>query len=113
MSSGVALEVDAPNLELIVLLDVDHEIGDQIFNSTPGVQFGNTYVFKARVRTTTILGFPHGRYRFKYWLAGDVEPDWMLEATGWAGGMMGGSLLLIAHHVDATFGDVTVVPLGD
>jgi hypothetical protein len=68
-----------------------------------------TYAMKHRVETVA-----DGRswYRVKLWPAGEPEPDaWDLERFE-SGDLDRGSALLLTHHVDATFGDVSVVPLG-
>jgi len=53
-------------------------------------------------------------YRFKVWRANEPEPlTWDMESFGRAGEPLTGSLLLVAHHVDVSFGDVTVRPLAD
>ncbi len=48
-------------------------------------------------------------YRMKVWPADQGEPDgWQLEGLGGQGELDRGSLLLVAHNADVTFGDVTV-----
>jgi hypothetical protein len=74
---------------------------------------GETYIFKMRVQTDT--GGAH-RYWLKVWPAGGTEPvGWTVAGTAPAGDqpLSQGSLLLVAHHVDASFGDITVQPLLD
>ncbi|MGH7196419.1 MAG: fibronectin type III domain-containing protein [Candidatus Saccharimonadales bacterium] len=76
--------------------------------STPVV--GTTYLMKQRVETQ-----PDGSstYSMKVWEAGQPEPaTWSLVNTVPAGGLANGSLALVAHHVDATYGNVTITPLG-
>lgn len=69
--------------------------------------FGTTYVMKARVETET----EGVRYSYKWWPQGTTEPAvWALNVLEDAGPGEG-SVLLIAHHVDATFGTVRVEPL--
>ena len=71
---------------------------------------GSTIVFKLRVETQ-----PDGThyYRLKTWPSGNAEPTaWTLSGYGASTDPDSGSLLLLAHHVDATFGDVTIAPLG-
>lgn len=47
------------------------------------------------------------RYRIKLWLATEAEPSgWHLEMT--SSGPARGSVALIAHYADVTFGNVTV-----
>jgi hypothetical protein len=71
------------------------------------------YIFKMRVETE-----PAGDslYSFKVWEASEAEP------TGWELSGYGndldpdeahGSILLVAHRTDASFGDVTISPLVD
>jgi len=51
-------------------------------------------------------------YRFKTWRVGDPEPPtWDMVSSGRNGEPTTGSLLLVSHFVDATFGNVTVRPL--
>jgi regulation of enolase protein 1 (concanavalin A-like superfamily) len=71
---------------------------------------GETYIFKMRVQTDTDGAH---RYWLKVWPAGGTEPvGWTVEGTAPAGDqpLSQGSLLLLAHHVDASFGDITVQP---
>jgi len=71
--------------------------------------FGVPYVFKARVETIPGLG---GLYRFKVWEEGQPEPaGWNLQAQEDLTDPQSGSILLLTHHVDASFGTVTVTPL--
>jgi hypothetical protein len=72
---------------------------------------GSKYMFKVRVQTE-----PDGqhRYQFKTWLASGPEPaGWHLQILNGnlADDPPHGSLLLLAHHVNASFGAVTVVPI--
>jgi hypothetical protein len=72
-----------------------------------GLQFGVTYIFKAR--SETVAGGV--QYSWKIWAQGAPEPAaWtlsVLEPDGPATGSVG----LIAHHVDVRFGNVSVTPL--
>jgi hypothetical protein len=79
-------------------------------NSTPGVpQNGVRYIYKMRVETVSGQG---GRYSFKVWISGQPEPaQWLMTAQESLSDPQNGSLLLIAHHVDATFGNVTITKL--
>jgi hypothetical protein len=68
------------------------------------------YIFKISAPNST--GEPGGTYRFKVWPADQPEPEsWLLTARDGADDLERGSLLLIAHKVDDTFGNVTVAPL--
>ncbi len=77
---------------------------------TSGFQltFGITYIFKYRVET-----IPGGsRYSLKVWEAGQQEPsEWLLIGEEGTEDLSSGSLLLVAHHFDASFGDITITPL--
>jgi hypothetical protein len=69
--------------------------------------FNTAYYFKMQVQTV-----PAGPYyRFKVWRVGDPEPPvWDLTYQASTTDPLRGSLLLLAHHVDATFGAVQVAP---
>ena len=70
---------------------------------------GISYIFKMQMERTSVspLGYT---YRLKVWRASDPEPGaWTLTAAYDFGG---GSVVLLAHHVDASFGDVTITPIG-
>jgi hypothetical protein len=68
---------------------------------------GERYRFRARVETAGDTT----RYRFKIWQARAREPDEWTLATQRTGAPERGSFLLVAHHVDATFGDLSVKPV--
>ena len=77
-----------------------------------------TYIFKMRVSTlmvaTPVGGspVPNSLYEFKVWQEGQPEPEgWMLSAPEGPDDIQAGSLLLLAHHVDCVFGNVSIVPL--
>ena len=73
---------------------------------------GGTYLIKMRVETIPNNG--GSTYSLKFWPAGQSEPaSWNLTAQEGPGNQASGSVLLLAHHIDATFGDVTVTPLGN
>jgi hypothetical protein len=73
------------------------------------LQLGVRHVFKMQVETR------EGRtslYRLKVWQEGAPEPPrWDLCGAGPQGELSCGSALLVAHHADASFGDVSVVPI--
>jgi hypothetical protein len=78
-------------------------------NSVKELSFNVQYVMKLSVQRQP--GAP-SYYRFKIWRADEPEPAiWDLQGPGKANGPVSGSLLLVAHHVDATFGNVVVTPL--
>ena len=70
--------------------------------------YDKPYRMKHRVET---LPDGQSRYRVKLWPADETEPSvWDLERIE-NGDLASGSALLIAHHSDVTFGDVSVVPI--
>lgn len=77
--------------------------------TAPGsLQLGEPYLFKMRVETQ-----PSGRglYSFKAWPMAATEPaEWTLTREG-VSDLAAGSVLLLAHHADVTFGDVVVTTL--
>ena len=83
-------------------------------NDTPVVrhnrfhlQFGTTYVFKAR--SDTVAGGIE--YSWKVWPQGQPEPAaWDLTFTSNSGPATG-SIALISHHSDVQFGNVTVTSI--
>ena len=73
------------------------------------IELGEPYRIAVRVET-----LPGGdtRYRAKLWAAVEPEPTaWQVTAVEGMEDVQSGSTLLIAHHTDVTFGDVTVTPL--
>ncbi len=88
-------------------------IGDQSTdmakNPSRRLELGVPYIFKARVETTAGLG---GLYKFKVWQDATPESaEWELTAQDGSPDLPKGSFLLIAHNTDASFGNVTVVPV--
>jgi hypothetical protein len=86
---------------------------DVLLDTDPSVElvFDTCYNFKMRVETVPGQG---GFYGFKVWQDGQVEPsEWNLTGQQGLSDPQSGSFLLVAHHVDVTFGDVTVVPVSD
>ncbi len=73
------------------------------------VDFGTTYVFKVRVST----GSQGPVYSMKIWKQSESEPAaWMLTGAGESTDTGRGSLVLLAHHVDASFGTVQIESVG-
>jgi hypothetical protein len=67
------------------------------------IEIGKTYIFKFQVVTTPYVGHA---YKLKVWEEGTSEPsDWFLENSREFAELSFGSLLFVAHHVDATFGN--------
>ncbi|MFC1889604.1 DUF1349 domain-containing protein, partial [Thermodesulfobacteriota bacterium] len=68
------------------------------------------YFWKMRVQTLPLRG---SLFSLKLWEDGQPEPEeWEITALD-EEDLPAGCMLLSAHHVDANFGDVTVVPLQD
>ncbi len=69
------------------------------------------YYWKLRLQTVT----DGTEYSFKVWQDGEAEPGWQMtrfENPAWYSDYSAqGSLLLVAHHVDATFGDLIIEPV--
>ncbi len=79
------------------------------FRTDLGIDFGVNYIFKMRVESNPTGG---PTYSFKAWPAAGAEPtEWDMQGVGNASGPATGSVVLVAHHVDASFGNVTVTPL--
>jgi len=75
----------------------------------PLLQDGVRYIIKMQVETIAGQG---GLYSFKMWEDGQPEPvDWLMTAQELLTDPQNGAFLLLAHHVDATFGNITVIPL--
>ncbi len=74
------------------------------------LQLETRYDVKHRVET---LSDGTSRYQAKLWPAGEPEPErWDLVRIEAEEDVPRGSVLLLAHHSEVTFGNVTVVPLG-
>ena len=68
--------------------------------------FEQPYYFKMKVQSNPGLTATHS---FKMWPLDEAEPaGWDLQGLGFSGEPQSGSILLVAHHVDVVFGDVTV-----
>ena len=98
---------------------VNGDAGLQILDETANVAvddtgfaltLGTTYMFRARVEGTT-----PATYSLKVWDSAVTEPvAWSLQwtAPGNSDEPTSGSVLLVAHEVDALFGDVIIIPAG-
>ena len=81
-----------------------HGKWDDNFN----MQTNTLYQMKMRVET----GPTGAVYRLKVWEDTQIEPvDWNLTRTESDNTPMAGSVLLVAHHADVSFGDVNIVPI--
>lgn len=69
---------------------------------------GQTYIYKLNVTSSNNPSKP-ATYSFKMWNATQAEPAaWDIVSQGASGEPRSGSLLLVAHHTDASFGNVVV-----
>ena len=77
-------------------------------NQVANLEIGETYNYKVRS-----VGVPGDSpfYGIKVWQVDLPEPDaWNVVARGNAASTNNGSVLLLAHYVDATFGNIQVQP---
>ena len=73
------------------------------------INVGDTYIWKMRVETIQGVG---SLYSLKVWNDGHAEPsEWNIQKQRGLWDETNGSLLLNLHHVDATFGNLTVIPI--
>jgi len=80
-------------------------------NSNVTVSSGDQIMMRVRVTT---LPSGAGFYQIKVWDIGETEPvDWQLEYTAdqQDNDPISGSLMLIVHQIDVTFGDVEITPI--
>ena len=90
-----------------VFLRLEGTIDDVVENSVISPLLDTTYIYKLHVETITN---GESLYRFKVWEEGELEPEaWDLENE--ILGTPNGSILLLAHQVDASFGDITITQL--
>lgn len=82
--------------------------GNVVTEDSRQIEFGKTYIYKLQVESVSGPNSP-ATYRFKVWESGQPEPAaWDMTNVGKAGEPRSGSVMLVAHHVDASFGEVTV-----
>jgi hypothetical protein len=83
-------------------------IGNENFPIVRGprgtIPFDTTYVMKVRVQSLA----EGARYSMKWWQQGTAEPSSWMATIDDVGGHDNGSVVLIAHQLDATFGAVQV-----
>lgn len=81
----------------------------------PSFQLGTTYALRVTCRTLPDTADGQGvtRYQFKLWPAAESEPAaWSVASVQTSPiALRAGGPCLVAHHVDATFGDISVTPL--
>lgn len=82
--------------------------GTKLVEDSRPLAFETPYIFKLKVQSNPDPN-KTATYSFKVWEASAQEPaNYQLVAAGNAGEPQSGSMLLVAHHVDASFGTVTV-----
>ncbi len=75
--------------------------------------------YQIKMRCETLADTPDGhgvsRYSWKMWLSGEVEPsNWVWQETQVSRhALRQGGVAFVAHHVDASFGDISVIRLPD
>ncbi len=68
---------------------------------------GVPYIFRMRAESVGDRSI----YSLKVWEAGTTEPSvWSITGDGLVGGLKHGSLMLITHYADVSFGNVTINP---
>jgi hypothetical protein len=73
------------------------------------IELDTWYVWKTR--TERLEKQKKYKYRMKYWRRGEPEPTrWDLEGVDGIDNSLSGSVVFDAHHVDATFGNISIVP---
>ena len=91
------------------------DVNENIDYGSVEVRAGEKYVLKALCQTLPDDAEGRGvtRYAFKFWPAAAEEPlswDWEHVQVS-KDALRRGGVALVAHHVDASFGDIAVVPL--
>ena len=98
-------------LAMYINQNIRYKTTRSVFSMPTGV----TYLFKLRAER---LSSTSTRYSLKAWQQGTAEPAWtsstfseVYNRTDSPDVQTNGGILLVAHHADATFGDVNVCPL--
>lgn len=82
-------------------------IGEDLTGKT--LETGKTYLFKMQARRLAVTG---SLFTLRMWEEGQPEPDsWDVVGHVNAGDFTRGSAAIIAHDVDATFGNIALNPL--
>ena len=83
--------------------------GDILGTDSRTLTLGTEYWFKARVETIPGVG---GRYSFRVWEVGQPEPSaWDIVGQEELSDPQNGSMMLISHYADASYGDVEVTEI--
>jgi hypothetical protein len=98
-------EIDAPS---------SGDLYMQTSDMSNPIYYGIPYYIKMQVKTIVGTG---SQYKVKVWPVGSAEPaNWLLtytQPTGQSDALSNGSLILLAHHVYATYGTINVTPTPD
>jgi len=95
-----------PDEGFVVGVNTAPDVGPRVRYKGIDLRIGGTYWFKMRVETAD----EGSVYRFKVWADGQPEPEgWPMRKDMPEGTPATGSLGLLAHHVDATFGNLSVI----
>jgi len=90
-------------------LEIYGNEGTILATQSRNLTIGTTYMFKARVETNPGIG---GLYSFKVWEQGTAEPTgWDITGQEALSDPQNGSMMLISHHGDVTFGNVNVTSI--
>ena len=90
-------------------LEIYGNDGDILATQTRSLDLETVYMFKARVETNPGIG---GLYSFKVWEQGEAEPvGWDITGQESLSDPQNGSLMLISHHGDVTFGNLSISPI--
>ncbi|MDD5457792.1 MAG: putative Ig domain-containing protein [Phycisphaerae bacterium] len=82
------------------------DIGNSVRYGGLYPQFNETYMLKVKVETLEQGNF----YSMKIWPADGNEPDNWLASGYKTPDVNKGSILFIAHHIDVTYGNITIIP---
>ncbi len=81
-------------------------------NTTKKWELNTPYTLKMSVQSVDDSSKAY--YRLKFWKQGEMEPAaWDVEGFSDDNNTSSGSMVLVAHHVDAEFGDVQIRRLAD
>lgn len=87
-------------------LEIYGNNGDILATQTRSLDLETIYMFKARVETNPGIG---GLYSFKVWKQSEAEPaGWDIVGQEEMSDPQYGSLMLISHHGDVTFGNLSI-----
>ncbi|MFC1648708.1 malectin domain-containing carbohydrate-binding protein [Nanoarchaeota archaeon] len=90
------------------ILEYDGKVEISSANEPRTIELGVPYMFKMRVETVG----GDTLYKLKVWKASESEPSgWDLGTFGTIDSPDTGAITLLAHQVDATFGNINIVPI--